>query len=990
MTRPSLLYSFPFLLLTACRIDSAEGGSGPPDDSDFAGDAADFSAGVPADGSAAAAPECETQADCEDAEGGPICFEEKCVPCSPQSNAGCLEGEYCSPKRLECFPGCDDVFDCGGFLCTEGECTDYVETTPICNYLERGINDFQGLSDHYSLAPVNVRTLADLDRLAFGLDIPRHRCLDANPSFPCTDKDIHDDWCISGIELTALGFTLFSSEATNASGCLLMVHGGLSGMKEIKGDELRSNPSWGFDVDDLLKLFEYVTFDEEGNMGVVPNGYEIPATQVARLIEGMIGVETAAYNKGEANDTYNDNRRGVTVFFSHPKKANCDFGGCPSSKERLPSPWVELKKTGASSIAVDIDLEFINNTYDPGDCIQNPNINEGGWHCGNLGTSLGYGSLGFELDVACKEMDDGSYGIQVEVSEPTFQPEGGIVQYAQALCGFIASTFGGSLVGIIGYETWCEDKVNELDPANIFAEKLGDSFSQNLLRDLDECPDIVIGDDGAISFGTKETIACTDPDCLGLPARLAPDVTFAYDATSATIPAKGFIKVLQDIAPPPPEPLAGKEFSVETIDDGMRALCAIQATCDMDELNLKEIDFGLLGKILQQLPEGEPPDTSDIGDLIAWLGDDVYQLLQAFAQQMEIQDHCVEHNTGTAELDNALWLMGVWAAMTGEQCSNLPSFEALFPASLIDVRITSAGADVTDNYPFVDFSDPGHENWRALAGSACRHLYEKEYQPAPPSWQNCPDPNDPTYLGHRGCPCANVDTFTIDDILVDGGRSDGRGSYRVNGQNGPGQFCHDDTATVGNEVVCGLSQKHHAECQECGLDTNFGCSCLQDSDCEGIEPDLTCIGDAGDGWGSGAQGTCLPDISATNAAFDALAEMPWFCLESCGAIAAAGQMGCLYDQDDNVTLPHARCVNVDAMSYDPQAWTTCAESGMFWEDENVCAMECTSTAECAWRGFPADFLCDFEDGWSPGRCVPEGCQSMNVADAVFGLCELYR
>lgn len=986
MKRRSLLHSSPLLLLTACRADFGEHVPNAHDDPNLPEEVdAGSVVALAADRAPLDAPRCESDEDCA-ADEDPVCFEGTCVPCSPQTNEGCIEGEYCSPTRMDCLPGCDDVADCGGFLCADGECTDYVETTPICNYLERGINDFSGASDRYALAPVNVRTLADVDRLAFGEDIPPDRCLDANHSYPCTDKDIQDGWCIHDVEVTVLGFTLFSAAAQTPSGCLLTVHGGISGIEEITRDELRSNESWGFNTEELLQLFQYVAFDEEGNIGVVPAGYTIPGDEVARLIEGIIGVETAAYNKGEANATYHDNRRGVTVFPARETNVDCDFGGCPATSARSSSPWVELRKTEDGSIAVDIDLEFLNNTYDPGDCLNNP---ETGWDCGNLDTSLGHGSLGFEVDVVCAEMDDESYAVQVTVTEPTFEPEGGIMKYTQELCGFAASFLGGAVVGVIGNETWCEAKAAELDPVNIFAEKLGDSFSQNLLRNLDSCPDIVIGDDGTISFGTQDTISCTDPECLGQPARVAPDVTFDYDATRATVQVDRFVDLLKDVAPPPQEPLAGKEFSVKTIDQGMGALCALQATCDVAAMDFAALDFALLAEILQDLPQGDPPDTQDLGDLVAWLGPDVYAALQEFANQMQIQDHCVAHDSGNVELDNAVWLVAVWTAMTGEQCSNLPSFEALFPASLVEVRITSNGADVTDDYPFVDFSDPDRENWRALAGSACRHLYEQTYQPAPPSWQNCPDHDDPNYFGERGCPCADVDIFTLDDILEDGGRSDGAGSYRVHGQDGPGQFCDDDTATMGNEVVCGLSQTHHAECQECGLDTNLGCSCFEDSDCEGLEPHLTCIGDSGDGWSPGATGTCLPDANGSNAALESLAEMPWFCLESCGALAASGQMGCLYDQSETVALSHGQCVNVGAMA-DPQAWTTCAESGMFWEDDDVCAMECTSTADCSNRGFPEHFICDFEYGWSPGSCVPDGCQSMNVASEVFAFCELYR
>ncbi len=944
---------------------------------------------VVAGGSPAASGPCKTNDDCADSEAGPVCLGRECVPCSPETNLGCVEGEYCSPERLDCLTGCFDVSDCDGQLCNDGECTDYFETTPICNYLERGINDFNDTTDKYQLSPVNVRTLADIDRIAFGEDIPMSRCQDQNPSFPCRDVDIADDWCIEGLELSMMGFTLFSKSADPSEGCLLNVGGGLSGMDEIKGEELRSSDSWGFDTDELLQLFSYVTFDEDGNIGVVPDGYTISTEEVGRLVEGIVGVEMAAYNKGEANDTYHDNKRGITLFPTREGKVDCDFGNCPPTTDRKSSPWVELAKTEHGTLAVDIDIEFYNNTTAVFDCIDDPDIEDGGKDCGNLETPVGFGSLAFEVGVECVEEDDGEFAVAVSVTEPSFEIEGGLLNFVQDLCGFVASTFGGSTVGIIANETWCEAKAEQLDPNNIIADKLSDSLGQDLLKNLDSCPEITIGDDGSVTFGTLDTISCDDPECLGQPARVAPEVAFNYEATHSTVPTAQFVELLDDYAPPVIT-LASKEYTIETIDQGMGALCAMQATCDVDNMDFASLDFGLLAKILDGLPEGDAPDGQDLGELIEWLGEATYDNLQQFANQQQIQDHCVDQSSGFPELDNAQWLLAVWTAMTTEQCSDLPAFETLFPASMVELEITSRGDNVKDNYPFVDFVDPARKNWRALAGSACRHLFDKTYDPDPPSWQNCPDHQDPAYAGHRGCPCADVDIFTMDDVLEDGGRPDGVGSYRVHGQAGPGQYCDDDTATQSAEVVCGLTPTHHAQCMECGLDTNLGCGCTSDDQCQGLESNLTCIGDAGDGWGPGAQGTCLPDPSMSNAAIESLAEMPWFCLESCGAINAAGQMGCLYDQTDDVQLSDAQCVNVDAMAYDPQAWTDCMESEMFWSDDDECVMECESTADCANLGFPDDFVCDFEFGWAPGHCVPSGCQNMNVAPEVFQICERYR
>src|SRR5690606_5942076 len=158
------------VLLAGCSIDVAEIGEGPPDEPDSPD--ARTPAGVAVHGSTADEERCESNKDCDGDEGGPVCYQGVCVPCSPLGNVGCLQGEYCHPQRLRCIAGCDDVADCNGFLCNaKGECSDYVETTPICNYLERGLDDLDGQSDIYSLSPVNVRTLADIDRLAFGLDI---------------------------------------------------------------------------------------------------------------------------------------------------------------------------------------------------------------------------------------------------------------------------------------------------------------------------------------------------------------------------------------------------------------------------------------------------------------------------------------------------------------------------------------------------------------------------------------------------------------------------------------------------------------------------------------------------------------------------------------------------------------------------------------------------------------------------------------------------
>ncbi|RMG98648.1 MAG: hypothetical protein D6705_05365, partial [Deltaproteobacteria bacterium] len=265
--------------------------------------------------------------------------------------------------------------------------------------------------------------------------------------------------------------------------------------------------------------------------------------------------------------------------------------------------------------------------------------------------------------------------------------------------------------------------------------------------------------------------------------------------------------------------------------------------------------------------------------------------------------------------------------------------------------------------------------------------------PPPDPYAACADPSDPSLHGTLGCPCADVDIVKFEDVLKEGGYPDGAGSYLAHGvASGPGQYCeafHD-----GTDVVCGKVESQGTEfpvCQACGLNTMLGCACTSNTDCDAVPADgpLRCWGLPGEGWAGSGGGICLPD-DGTPAGRDRLAEMPWFCVDDCEAIAPGPgwPMGCVFDQSPSLGFAHGECV--DMISCEGELAGVCEEStGRCDQDADACEVECLEAADCAAQGFPPYYVCNAATHSTP-RCVPPACA--NPKSAVFGgpYCALFE
>lgn len=252
---------------------------------------------------------------------------------------------------------------------------------------------------------------------------------------------------------------------------------------------------------------------------------------------------------------------------------------------------------------------------------------------------------------------------------------------------------------------------------------------------------------------------------------------------------------------------------------------------------------------------------------------------------------------------------------------------------------------------------------------------------APTNYPDCKDPSAASLLGTPGCPCADI--VPLNDMSGDGGQADGEGSYLEHGLYGTGQYC------AGANTVCGLKQVHKStlpQCMECGVDTNIGCPCDRHAQCDGLDGDLQCWGLEEDGWGPSEGGTCLP-VTHHAAGREKLEEMPWFCLDNCGAIDAYddGSVVCAFKQTD-LDFPHGECVDLLSNCSGMQPGE-CEESGDSCNFNDVCEQECQTQQDCVSQGFPDWYECDANGDvtFSPAHCVPPEC-----TDASSAYCALYR
>ena len=455
----------------------------------------------------------------------------------------------------------------------------YADQTPLCHYLERGLNDLEpGKRDLYVLTPPGVETLADIDHIQLGLDLPYTQCDEEPHSIPCTDEDNTTNWCVKKIELFVGDKKLYEESDGE---CTTTVRAGKTGMRKIGRAELRASDLWSFDVEELMDLLRY----RMPGGSIRPPGIAFSASYLSLAVEGAVGDFVARGNKGCSNGTYCGNRRGWAgasdddkqplSSFMRSSKVDCDLGGCASKGGRKPSPYVELRGAGAGRLHVDVDLELFNSTHDIGDCI--------GLDCGNLEAYMGRGSLELDLDFPCTEkarvevqgfgtrtmpfcsgsahspcwkktgiqigskqgvvqcnddddadycdasatLSDARFDVGIALAEPpTFDAEGGTL--------FALVDIGCALLGPIAQAAGC----NSDDVATKRVVKNIDTslFEKKLFKDLEGCPAVAVHEDGAVHFDFRELESCPpgtrNPEC-------GTQVTVGLGGGAPTAPSPG-------------------------------------------------------------------------------------------------------------------------------------------------------------------------------------------------------------------------------------------------------------------------------------------------------------------------------------------------------------------------------------------------------------------------------------------------------------------
>ncbi len=230
--------------------------------------------------------------------------------------------------------------------------------------------------------------------------------------------------------------------------------------------------------------------------------------------------------------------------------------------------------------------------------------------------------------------------------------------------------------------------------------------------------------------------------------------------------------------------------------------------------------------------------------------------------------------------------------------------------------------------------------------------------------------------GTPGCGCLEVDSAYLGE---DGGHADGAGSFMDGASDG--YFC------PGADMVCGVAQTGcgpEPACQECGADTNVGCPCDNDTDCDGLELNLRCWGGSEEGWphAPGQTGTCLPDAS-TPTSRDELEGMPWFCLENCAATDQWNAMAaCVYNQS-NHDFDHGTCMHQSSCGGGYNTPGSCEADGMVCNGDSDCLPVCDSDADCHDIGFPNNYSC--REVGETTACVPPECAGGDL----LGYCGLF-
>lgn len=288
----------------------------------------------------------------------------------------------------------------------------YFDTTPICNYLERGLDDQQpGQRDGYVVQPPGVDTLSDIDRIAFGLDLPAKRCTDNPRTVPCIAEADPKSWCVQRVELEVLGMKLVDLSGPSR-GCLLTAHGGTdeAGISHINRNTLRGLPTWGLSDADVERLLGSLRRGPDGEPAFLPSMLVMPGEFIARMVETQVGQALTRDAIGCTNPLYCGHRPAQaqetggsklpTMRLANTQEADCDLGNCPPASARKSSPWVEVAGSnvgGQPSLQLDIDFAVERDRIIDTECSDLDNTR----HCAVQKVMVVHGSVELPMTVAC-------------------------------------------------------------------------------------------------------------------------------------------------------------------------------------------------------------------------------------------------------------------------------------------------------------------------------------------------------------------------------------------------------------------------------------------------------------------------------------------------------------------------------------------------------------------------------------------------------------
>jgi hypothetical protein len=910
---------------------------------------------------------------------------------APQPGGDCSElcKQQCAGGRSsgDCVAACEEL-NCNG---------PYLKTTPICNYLDRGIADHRRfVEDRYFVFQPGVTKLSDIDTLRFGLDLPGSYCQDNPHGTPCADASHDLEWWINSVRLSVLGMPFFEAEVAEGEQVLFKAQGGTkqAGIVGFDHDELRQHPSWGLSFNEIRSLFSDLVLDDTKQIAFDPKSIEFDSDQVARLLEGLVGRTLAADHKGCVNDLYCSDKRDRLAYWSD--NPDCDFGACPATTARLPSPWLEIRGSrDGKLLRVDVDLDLLNGKTDVGDC-DGVGGGIGADDCGTKYTDEGRFSLEIDLEFQCIQSGQDKFSITAGPRDVRVVTEQGVI--------------------------------NWLFP-EIWERKIGEKFDESVLvnelaKNLDACPigpPVLVAPNGALTVVLSNTMQCDEgAACIGrrmltgggsfkasaAPSRIVPAARAAaispwffgnYTGTQILDAMEAYHGVAFSSIPATAVHLGADLMGVEldpdakipmaTLDAAVPMLCSMASSCSP---HLQFSDITIPPPFDSTASPLDCPDPEANPDSEAC---QAYVQMRAFVQQPAILDACIVPvldricefaseaycDPSYVEPDKydkaiAMWLVEVQLGL--DQCKeNTKPIEEYIPVPFVELEIRTGRLDATDGFSFVDLQKAENVDSGDLEEFGCRHRPDQALIPDPYEYPNCT--GNP---GDLGCACKDIALFSAEDAASDGGFPDGAGSYLAHGLVGTGQFCDDASALGSGPVVCARIEQNGGSfpvCTECGVGTRVGCPCVVNADCTGVEPDLACFGSSADqGWAANAGGTCLPDPDVGNNK-EKLSEMPWFCLDNCDAIDHHdnGVTACVFNQLPNLSFAHGTCVDFMASCKvdDVTMPGLCEEQGkhcFIADSENQCLPECETHADCPALGFPDWYACDMD---GTPKCVPTFC-----------------